>query len=192
MDRIHIDELEDDDMIESVFPELEDKSLLKTNKWGILDVCLTKCNKVVTGYQWKYSYFDGAKIRVLSSYDLTRLRQKVMNRGLEWIITDNKLAIDSYKLNHELLEKREDMTKNHKNSTSGVKYVYRTPDKGSRRGFYWIYVNNHKEGQQKSYTSNSLLRLKERVEKEGLAWTVINTEVYEKLLSEESRILGIL
>lgn len=172
--------------MESVFPELEQQEIIKSNKWGILDVCLTKCNKVVTGYQWKYSYFDGVKIRVLSSYDLTKLRQKVENRGLTWVITNNRLAIDSYKLNNELLTKHESVTKykDRENSTSGVRYVYKTPDKGARRGFYWIYVNNHHAG-QKSYTSNSLHKLKERVEKEGLKWTVINPELYEKLLLEE-------
>lgn len=187
MDRIHIEH--EEDRMESGFPELEKPKLIKSNKWGIMDVCLTKCNKVVSGYQWKYSYFDGVKIRVLSSYDLNKLKQKVVNRGLEWIITDKRLAIDSYKLNHQLLEKRDDITryKDRENSTSGVRYVYRTPDKGSRRGFYWIYVNNHRNG-QKSYTSNSLLKLKERIENEGLKWTIINPELYEQLLTEEASI----
>ena len=76
------------------------------------------------------------------------------------------------------------MYKDRENSTSGVRYVYKTPDKGSRRGFYWIYVNNHKEG-QKSYTSNSLLRLKERIEAEGLKWTVVNPGLYQELLDQE-------
>jgi D-mannonate dehydratase len=149
-------------------------------------VCLTKCDNVTTGYQWKYSYFDGVKIKVLSSYDLIKLRQKVDNRGLPWTITDSKLAIDSYKLNKDLLEKHDSLTryKDRENSSSGVRYVYRTPDKGSRRGFYWIYVNNHHEG-QKSYTSNSLLRLKERIESEGLKWTVVNQKLYKKLLNQE-------
>ena len=169
MDRIQLKNEVDKMSIESVFPELEQQKTVKQNKWGILDVCLTKCDNVTTGYQWKYSYFDGVKIKVLSSYDLIKLRQKVDNRGLPWTITDSKLAIDSYKLNK---------------SSSGVRYVYRTPDKGSRRGFYWIYVNNHHEG-QKSYTSNSLLRLKERIESEGLKWTVVNQKLYKKLLNQE-------
>lgn len=175
--------------IESVFPELENTKTVKSNKWGILDVCLTRCNNVTTGYQWKYSYFDGAKIRVLSSYDLVKLRQKVVNRGLPWTITDNGLAIDAYKLNKNLLEKHDSLTmyKDRENSTSGVRYVYRTPDKGSRRGFYWIYVNNHKEG-QKSYTSNSLRRLRERVESEGLTWTIVNPKIYNELLNQEEQL----
>lgn len=188
MDRIQLDKKEVEDMTtESVFPELEPQKHNKTNKWGILDVCLTKCDNVTTGYQWKYSYFDGVKIKVLSSYDLTKLRQKVANRGLPWTITDNRLAIDSYKLNNNLLEKHDSLTmyKDRENSTSGVRYVYKTPDKGSRRGFYWIYVNNHKEG-QKSYTSNSLLRLKERIEAEGLKWIVVNPGLYQELLDQEN------
>ena len=78
--------------------------------------------------------------------------------------------------------------KNRNNSSSGVKYVYRTPDKGSRKGFYWIYVNNHREG-QKSYTSNSLLKLKERVESEGFTWTIVNPELYYSLVNEETEVL---
>lgn len=189
MDRIHINKREGgrNIMIEPVFPELKTQRTVKPNKWGILDVCLTKCNNVTTGYQWKYSYFDGAKIKVLSSYDLVKLRQKVVNRGLPWTITDNRLAIDSYKLNRDLLEKHDSITlyKDRENSSSGVRYVYRTPDKGSRRGFYWIYVNNHKEG-QKSYTSNSLLKLRERIEAEGLTWTVVNPKIYQELLDLEA------
>ena len=185
MDRIQLEEVEDMS-IESVFPELEQPRTVKQNKWGILDVCLTKCDKVTTGYQWKYSYFDGVKIKVLSSYDLTKLRQKVDNRGLPWTITDSRLAIDSYKLNNDLLEKHDSLTmyKDRENSSSGVRYVYRTPDKGSRRGFYWIYVNNH-HGGQKSYTSNSLLRLKERIESEGLKWIIVNPRLYQELLNQE-------
>ena len=175
---------------ESVWPELENRTPSKSNKWGILDVCLTKCDAVDTGYQWKYSYFDGVKIKVISSFDLRKLERRVILKGLSWTITDEDLAHESFLLNDKLLDKHEIVKKykNRNNSSSGVKYVYRTPDKGSRKGFYWIYVNNHREG-QKSYTSNSLLKLKERVESEGFTWTIVNPELYYSLVNEETEVL---
>ena len=179
---------------ESYFPELENRMPVNTNKWGILNVCLSNCDKVITGYQWKYTYFDvGAnKTRIISSYDLTKLREKVLMKGLDWIITDNGLAIDSYKLNNELREKREELKStiiNRKNYGSGIKYVYKSHDKRSKKGYYWIYLNRSDEG-QKSYTNKTLLELKERVISDGLRWEVVNPEVYERVLNEEENFDG--
>lgn len=170
----------------SYFPELENRIPVNTNKWGILNVCLSKCDNVISGHQWKYTYFDGFKTRVISSYDLTKLRMKVLHKGLSWVITDKKYAIDAYKLNNQLVDKHNNLKKNTKrvNSSSGVKYVYRRPDKGSRNGFYWVYVNKHSIG-QKSYSSNSLTRLQERVERDGLPWEVVNKKLYSSLIERE-------
>lgn len=173
--------------VKSYFPELEDNLRIEDNKWGILNVYLTKCTKVITNYQWKYTYFDGEKLRVISSYDLTKLRQKVLKKGLDWIITNKSYAIDSYKLNHELLQKHAVLkkTKVSNNSSSGVKYVYRRPDKGSKKGFYWTYVNKAEEG-QRNYSSVSLKKLEERIKQEGLPWFIVNQEVYQSIIENET------
>ena len=172
--------------VKSYFPELENQLKIDDNKWGILNVYLTKCNKVITNYQWKYAYFDGEKLRVLSSYDLTKLRQRVLKKGLDWIITNKKYAIDSYKLNNELLAKHKLLKKGKvsNNLSSGVKYVYRRPDKGAKKGFYWTYVNRLTSG-QRNYSSVSLKQLEERIKQEGLPWFVVNPEVYSKIIEQE-------
>lgn len=171
---------------ESYFPELENRVPVNTNKWGIMNVCLSNCDKVVTGHQWKYTYFDGEKTRIISSYDLTKLRQKVLRKGLDWIITDNKYAIDAYKLNNELKKKHDSIkrTHNRKNYGSGVKYVYKTRDKRSKNGYYWVYLNRSDEG-QKTYTNKTLTELRKRVTDNGLKWEVVNPEVYEEIVNNE-------
>ena len=92
-------------MTESYFPELENASPVNSSKWGILNVHLAKCNQVITGYQWKYSYFDGFKMKIISSYDLIKLRHKIESKGLPWLITDINFANDAYKLNKKLCAK---------------------------------------------------------------------------------------
>lgn len=171
---------------ESYFPELENMTPKRSNKWGILNVCLTACDRVVTGYQWKYSYFDGIRMRVLSSYDLEKLKRRVLNKGLSWVITDEDYAQDSFVLNRQLLRKHEEykITRTRENTASGVKYVYKTVDKHSKKGFYWIFLNTHREG-QKSYTGKTLERLRARVEREGFTWEVINQEIYESIVASE-------
>lgn len=171
----------------SYWPELENKTPVNTNKWGIMNVCLSNCENVITGHQWKYTYFDGVKTRIISSYDLTKLRQKVLSKGLDWVITDNKCAIDAYKLNNELKKKHDNLrtTYNRKNYGSGVKYVYKTPDKNAKRGFYWVYLNKYIDTCQKSYTSKTLLQLKKRITKDNLPWKVVNQELYDEILQEE-------
>lgn len=152
-----------------------------------MNVCLSKCDKVLTGYQWQYNYFDGVKTRIISSYDLTKLREKVLRKGLDWIITDNKYAIDAYKLNNELKKKHDSLrtTYNRMNYSSGVKYVYKTQDKKSKRGFYWMYLNKYSDKGQKSYTRKTLRELKDSVTGDGLPWNIVNPELYEQLLNEE-------
>lgn len=152
-----------------------------------MNVCLTNCDHVVTGYQWKYTYYDDGKMKFLSSYDLIKLREKVIRKGLPWNITCNKYAIDTYKYNNELLRKHDELKKTNTrlNRTSGVKYVYKTQDRKSKQGFYWKYVNNSSKGEQKSYAGRTLLSLKERVTSEGLPWIIVNQELYDSLLEKE-------
>ena len=57
-------------------------------------------------------------------------------------------------------------------------------DKHSKKGFYWIFLNTHREG-QKSYTGKTLEKLRSRIEAEGFIWEVINPEVYESIVASE-------
>lgn len=175
-------------IMQSYFPELENLTPKRTNKWGILNVCLTQCERVITGFQWKYTYFDGARMRVLSSYDLEKLKRRVLNKGLPWTVTDDNYAQDSFILNRQLVRKHEEYkrTRTIQNTASGVKYVYKSMDKHSKKGFYWIFLNTHREG-QKSYTSTTLKKLRNRIESEGFTWEIINQEVYERILDSEEK-----
>ncbi|MBQ6219974.1 MAG: hypothetical protein IJH63_00605 [Methanobrevibacter sp.] len=173
----------------SYFPELENNKPVNSSKWGILNVHLAKCSQVRTGYQWKYQYFDGFKIRIISSYDLKKLRRKIEGKGLPWIITDIKFATDAYDLNRVLLKKHAEVKKQYKNnrSNSGVKYVYKSKDIHARRGFYWMYVvpKNCTTTNQKTFCSSKLENLRERILGEGLEWNIVNYDLYNKIIKDE-------
>ncbi|WP_295723631.1 hypothetical protein [uncultured Methanobrevibacter sp.] len=93
-------------------------------KWGIFNVSLCKSQISKTGYIWRYAYFEGDRMKFLSSRSLVRLRKMVLDKDLEWVITNNKNAIDAYKLNKELNGDYDD-SNIWSNKSSGVKYVYK-------------------------------------------------------------------
>ena len=164
------------------FPELNELEYKgPANKYGILNVGLVRNKKVVTGYQWSYSYFDGEKVKVYHSYDLRILRKKVLDNGYEWVITDNALAIDSYKFNNELVKFHDEYFKKQKGKkytgSSGVQYVSKQIDKRGKGYEYWRYSH---EGVV--FSGKSLESLKEKVEGAGYEWIIRDDELYSKNL----------
>lgn len=165
------------------FPELLDLDKVKLeSKYGIFSVGLTKNSKVITGYQWNYKYWDGETVRLIHSYDLRLLRERVLSKGLDWIITDNRKAIDSYKLNNKFME----IHKNHIREygermyygSTGVKYVSKYNNSKYRKGYHWVYSN--REGV--CFTCKSLDCLKSKVISRGLDWIVKDEELYLETL----------
>ena len=155
---------------------------------GLHNVTLSRCKNVLTGYTWKYSYYDKSvdKLRAFTSIDLKLLRRKVEDNGLEWVVTDLNKAKESYDLNKKLLNKHKLLkqeTKQRGNS-SGVKYVCKTKEKYSLLGYYWRYYDYKKK---KSYSRKTLLELKDFVTSKGYDWIVINEEQYNKFVEEENK-----
>ena len=66
------------------FPEIR-KYKSNRDKYGILGVSLTKDNNVIGGLSWRYAYFDfeTEKMKIISSYDIKKLRRNVESQGLE-------------------------------------------------------------------------------------------------------------
>ena len=177
------------------FPELiGNEKGKKKNKYGILNVELQKSDNVITKHMWRYIYFDGEKLRYLSSYDLVALRHSVESKGYDWIVTDIDLARKSYNLNRELMaeyeakkEEKERMKDdgyvfNHKVSQSGVQYVYLNKNNNKR---YWIYRNNRLD---RTYTRKYLSDLHDLIMKLGYDWIVRDMDVYNKVLMEEKEL----
>ncbi len=90
---------------------LNRKENLSHSKYGILNVGKNTNKSVITGFVWTYRYFDGERIRVITSYDLIKLRKKVESIGKKWIVLDLKKAKRSYEINREAMKLREDYLK---------------------------------------------------------------------------------
>jgi hypothetical protein len=179
-----VKDLSDYDMIENkYFPELNDaQNINLKNKYGILNLGLIRNDKVITGYQWSYSYWDGEKLRYIHSYDLLQLRQKVESKELDWIIIDNALAIDTYKFNNELLKKHKEYLKKNKGArkyrgSSGVSYVTIQKDSRSNAKKYWRYLYNGL-----NICDTDLKSLMEKVLDAGGVWIVRDKDLLKKNL----------
>ena len=68
------------------------------NTSGIFRVSLHKQKKCSKGFTWKYYYHVGKKRKCISSVDLLKLKEKVLAKGLEWIILDEEKAKASMEL----------------------------------------------------------------------------------------------
>lgn len=65
----------------------------KRSKTGVLHLNLEKHKQTKTGFVWTYKWRKNAKAYKISRVSLTKLKQEVLNRGLEWIVVDeNKYA----------------------------------------------------------------------------------------------------
>jgi len=159
-------------------------------RYGIfrLGVCAQKTN--ILGFMWNYKYFnkEDGKIKTISCVDLTGLRKKVEDKGLEWIITDVEQAQKIYDINREAQSVRQDIQKKrthtrYRQTKSGVRYVGKTTNHNKE---YWTYQNYTKDSQQKKIhiSSRTLLGLKKKVLDRGGKWEIINHERYEEALKE--------
>jgi len=90
------------------------KEKIRHSKYGILNVGKNTNKAVITGFVWSYRYFDGEKLRVITSYDLLKLRKKVESIGEEWVIVDLDRARKAYELNRKAMKIHEDYIKNKK------------------------------------------------------------------------------
>ena len=173
------------DLVNMYFPELTMNAPEYESKYGILNVGLIRNSKVVTGYQWNYNYLDvvDMKIKYIHSYDLRILRRKVLDKGFEWIITDNREAINAYKLNNKLLDKRKGYVRksNRKyRGSSGVKYVSKQHDKRYDGDYTWRYCYDGV-----LVSDKSLKCLKGKVLDAGGEWIVCDGDLYDRNISVE-------
>ena len=169
------------------FPEIQLSDLIVggNDTYGILNISLCKSKNVLTGYVWKYTYNNNGKLKVLSSYDLVKLRKMVENENQEWIIFDLQKAQETYDFNRKLQKKHKQLKKNtynsNKVSASGVKYVYKNKD-GRRKNShqYWCY-----RGKNKSYHKKKLSDLHKKIQELNLPWIITDETVYNNIIEKE-------
>ena len=170
-----------DDVVNNYFPELEKENMSSlNNKWGLYNVRIVHNKNVASKYQWVYTYLDGDKVKHFHSYDLRLLHKKVLEHGFDWVVLDNALAINAYKFNNELIEKRNEYIRScnypiKSQGYSGVNFVYLNPNDKK-----WVYNSNGIK-----ITEDSLLELKKKVLSEGGYWIIKDKQIYKKNLDKE-------
>jgi len=62
------------------------------NSTGFFRVGKTKTNSCNQGFTWVYRYYEGKHRKSLGSTDIKKLKEKVLAKGLEWFVIDEKKA----------------------------------------------------------------------------------------------------
>ena len=62
------------------------------NNTGFFRVTLRPCETCKHGFRWRYVYWENGKQRYVSSVNLNKLKSKVLEKDLEWIIIDKNKA----------------------------------------------------------------------------------------------------
>lgn len=134
------------------------KKLNKTGFYRVLKEYDSRCRQ---GFIYRYE-IRKQNIRIRAS-DIHKLEKKVLKKGHEWYIVNQKLAEKTIK---ESESKRITTEKEH---NTGIAHVIRHKDPSMNQGF--IYRYSHWENGKVTYIENkSLLRLKEIVLSKGWEW----------------------
>jgi len=57
----------------------------KNNTTGYYRVYKDKNKRMKQGFIWRYKYYDNGKLKAIVSVDIDKLKEKVLDKGLEWI-----------------------------------------------------------------------------------------------------------
>ena len=142
----------------------------KDHSTGILRVYCVSTDKSNQGFRWNYTYRENNKYKTLSSVDIFKLKEKVLSKGLDWIIVNEEIAEETFKKASK--QYNESLYKNHK---TGILGVYKSKKKDVVQGFIWSY-DYKVDGKKKTITSVDLNKLKEKIRNKGLDWIVVNEE----------------
>ena len=76
-----------------------------TSETGFFRVNIETDKRYNQGFRWKYGYYDeNNKRKRLSSTNLIKLKHKVVNKKLDWLIVDEEKAMESIYLNNSLFD----------------------------------------------------------------------------------------
>ena len=121
----------------------------------------------VSGDGYNYLYYNSDnKRRALRAVTISKLKEKVLERGFDWIVLDEELAEKTER------ESQERYRKKYENHSTGIRRVRKKKSKTSKQGFLWEYVYQ-KDNKTKYISSTDLDKLKEKVLANGLEWEVI-------------------
>lgn len=117
---------------------------------------------------WGYSYYDNGEQRGIGATSLDELKEKVMEKELEWFIVDEKLAKASLKKDKEI--------NNYRMKNKGTTNYYRVSIEeceSCKNGVLYIY-SYQKNKKRVRLRSTDLEKLEKKVKDAGLVWKVKN------------------
>ena len=114
-----------------------------------------------------YAYYGSENKRSwIRAVTLSHLKEKVLERGFEWVVLDEDLAEKTEK------ELQQTYRETHRNHSTGIRRVRKKKSKTAKQGFLWEYVYQ-KNNKTNYISSTDLDKLKEKVLARGLKWEVI-------------------
>jgi group I intron endonuclease len=122
---------------------------------GIFRVHLTQ-----QGY-WQYMYKENGKRKGFSAKNLNKLKEKVLSKGLNWLIVDVQKANMSY-------EKDKEINRYTKDTNTG--YFQTKCYNGVYKYFYSA------DGIKKALSSKDIKILEKKVKEHGLIWAIIDNQ----------------
>lgn len=151
----------------------------RRNTTGIIGVFIARRKN---GISWIYHYKDNTgKLKQIRNMDLNVLKDTVLNKGLDWIVSDEALASKSFFINGDNLKS---VDKNTGKSFGGNKTgLYRVSKSKLGDGFIWNYQYNV-DGKHCKIARMNLVDLKEEVLNRGLKWEVLDEELARKSFRE--------
>lgn len=78
-----------------ISPEIQEVISKKHNTCGYFRVSKIHNKRYASGYYWVYQYYKDGKHKRISSVRLSDLKEKVLSRGLKWLILDEDKARES-------------------------------------------------------------------------------------------------
>ena len=149
------------------------------NLTGFFRVSKVKTKSFNQGFSYVYQYYDdNGKPKRIRSKNLSDLEEKVHKKGLIWMKINKINAEKTLKFEKNKFETR------YKQTNTGFFRVHKTKPNGGKSVFRYIFRD--KNGKNKSINSVSIRKLKEKIEKKGLVWKVIDEEQAKKTWEAEN------
>ena len=136
---------------------------------GFYRVSKNNAKESVMGYRWEYKAQINNEKVIIASASLVDLKEKVLAKGYDWMVTDEKLA-------EQTREEAKQYYKKGRNKT-GIYRVDKHKAKRATQGFVWRYTYFDGKGNPKYITSVNLETVKEKVLAKGLDWVVFDEEI---------------
>ena len=110
---------------------------------------------------------------------MLELKDKVLNKGLDWIVLDDDMANESLKENNENYKKYGFHTSNNK---TGIKNVHKSKNH-NKQGFSWRYAQIINKNTNK-FSSFDLIKLKDKVLANGFNWVILDKKLAKESFKE--------